>query len=226
MEAPYPHYSIRLASDTQGRSTRALHLLYEGDCLAARSKQPLHVLEALLRYLSERHSFGSDSTAVRCVLLARNNGDAVLLGPSLRRYVVREASQLAAAGLEIVPTPFALLEGVSRQVRLPAVPLQLAFEPLTGLSGASTHELRRRFLAEHHFPLEAWVFPTLAGRFVPVSRPVGVAAAADDVLGDRGMRRDGFRHLVRAMQTATPIAAGDVPPWEVARSITDTDLRY
>ena len=97
----------------------------------------------------------------------------------------------------------------------------MAFEPLTGLSGASAHELRQRFLAERHFPLEAWVFPTLAGRFAPVSRPVAVAAAANDLLGGVTMCRDVFGDLVRTMQTATPMAAGDVPPWEMVRSLTD-----
>lgn len=179
------------------------------------------MLEALLRHLSEHHPSAHDATTVRCVVLARDSGNAVLLGPDLRRYVVREARQLAAAGLKILPTPLAMLDGALRRVRLPAVPLELALEPLAEFSGASVPELHQRLASESLFSLEAWVFPALSGTFVPVSRSVGVAAATNDVLGGRTRRRDALRDLVPMVQAAVPLAAGDLPPWEIIRSLAD-----
>lgn len=172
------------------------------------------MIEALIRQLASHGHRADAAPYVESVVLARADGRVVLVGPNLRRFVASRASRLAAAGLELVPTPGVLLDAESGHVRIPEVPLRISLDALVALAGATEEQIRRA-LEERLLLVEAWVLPTLDGTFVPARRSAAVAAAANDIL-DRAQLGPEFVHrLSRTMQAATPIAAGGLAPWKI-----------
>lgn len=217
---PHANYAIRIEPQVSGEAIQQLHALYEGGCLVVKSRRPGEVIAALVRELSVYPLTRSGATLVRCTVIVRKDGSAVLLSAALRRQLAANASRLASQGLNVLATSAVVIEAGTAEVMVPAPAITLSREGFAALSDGD-HSIDRE-LAERRLRVTAWVFFSAPGALVPIGRAQAVALARAALSDEVVVTREIVRELAHLLRTATPFGAGDLNTWEVVGRLPET----
>jgi hypothetical protein len=218
LRPPHANHSLRLATSPTTAALRSLHLVYDGDCLVWRSRDPASAIEVVLRQLGAyNHGADVDGPRVWCAAFRCPDGSAIIMSTVARRQATRQAARLRSRGLELLPTPYVRLDVASGEAVLEVPTLTVEWEILTQqpwVGGDVLRVLQR----ETRLPLRAWVFLSGTGTFEPMRRadalPLAVRALVDRSLPTKTT----MRSLARAIEGADPVAAGDLgSPEAIAR---------
>lgn len=157
---------------------------------------------------------------VRCTLLERRDGAAVLLSAGARRQAVYQSSRLRASGLRLIDAPAVLLDAQTSEAVVPACDLPLAADALVPSVAQSVEQVTAS-VAERRFPIAAWVFLSLPGELEPVSRAMALTRASTALLSERPPRRATIRELADILRRTTPLAAGAFTSLELLPRLAD-----
>jgi hypothetical protein len=219
-EAPHANYSIRIRRTGDRTIGESVHLLYHGGCLIARSRDPLDVLVALMRELTIHDMARRHRVIVRCVVLSRSNGDALLLSAAARRPALQQARRLRDGGLEVVATPAVVLDSQTLEAVVPAPSFAVETEALMSVCDECSSQIDS-LMVENRYPIHGWVFLSLPGILTQARKASALVKAVSALWNEPSTEDEGIQTLAEVLRHTMTLAGGSLPSAELLPLLVD-----
>ena len=220
VEPPYANHSIRIGDPQSTDAPQPLQLLYDGECLVWRSRRASSALAVLLRHLAARVPQVVGGPRIWCAAFRCPDGTALLASTVARRQAARQAAQLLANGVELLPTPFVQFDVSSGEAVLPMPALNLSWDVDGSAVDLDLSDLASS-LGEQRFPVRAWVFLSGPGALDPMRRPDALPLAAQALIGEDMPTPQATADLAEVLSATTPIGAGKLNSLELVSRLPE-----
>jgi hypothetical protein len=209
-------------SGPKRRSERGkqLHLLYRSSGLAARSRLPSRILQALVSYLDGFAGHGSPGVLRASALALVADGSAIVVPRALLGSLEALQPRLERQGLRFVDTPF---------VDIDPTAAELVIEPPTlRVDEGALYSLDQQFaspgrseppVGTGRFPIRGWAIFGGPEETGPVSRAKAVAAVAGSVALDGWEPQDVLEAFVAVFDSVPPVAIWYSRPQEAVEPL-------
>jgi hypothetical protein len=199
---------------------KQLHLLYRSSSLAARSRLPSRILQALVCYLDGLGGHGPRGVLRTSMLALVADGHAIVVPRALLGSLEALQPRLERQGLRFIDAPYADVDPTTAELVIDSPGLTVDEAALTALDRHFGSPGRAEPpVGAGRFPIRGWAIFGGPEETGPVSRAKAVAAVAGSVALDGWEAQDVLEAFVTIFDAVSPVAIWYSRPQEAVEPL-------